>query len=74
MFTMFVMVGGNGNVEGLAPDGNFVQFKITFEDILTFVTGCPSEPPSGFKPLPTIQFQNSSLYPRANTCSTAFFI
>ena len=64
-----IPVGGNGHVQSPSPAGDFVTFDISFEDILTFVTGCPNEPPVGFNPVPTIKFQSNCPYPRANTCS-----
>ena len=37
-------------------------------DVLAFITGCPTVPPIGFQPEPSINFQNESPFPRANTC------
>uniref|UniRef100_A0A3B3S980 HECT domain-containing protein n=1 Tax=Paramormyrops kingsleyae TaxID=1676925 RepID=A0A3B3S980_9TELE len=41
---------------------------VTLEEILIFATGCDSIPPLGFRPHPTLEFQDYSGYPTANTC------
>jgi hypothetical protein len=37
-------------------------------DVLKFVTGSRATPPIGFIPAPSIQFQQTSIFPLANTC------
>ena len=49
--------------------GGTEKYDITLEDIMSFVTGMPEIPPLGFRPPPTILFQNTSIFPSANTCS-----
>ncbi|XP_036419877.1 G2/M phase-specific E3 ubiquitin-protein ligase-like isoform X2 [Colossoma macropomum] len=41
---------------------------VTLEEILIFSTGCDSIPPLGFSPLPSLEFEECSAYPTANTC------
>ncbi|KAG9272315.1 G2/M phase-specific E3 ubiquitin-protein ligase-like [Astyanax mexicanus] len=41
---------------------------VTLEEILVFTTGCDSIPPLGFSPLPSLEFDEVSAYPTANTC------
>lgn len=60
---------GHGKVEAVSHDGVTTHFEITFATIVAFATGCPSEPPVGFRPMPSIRFQTTSPYPRANTCT-----
>ena len=46
---------------------------ITLSDVLAFGTGAICEPPMGFKPPPSVDFNNGS-YPSANTCSITIFL
>ncbi|XP_014675138.1 PREDICTED: G2/M phase-specific E3 ubiquitin-protein ligase-like [Priapulus caudatus] len=49
------------------------ECAISLEDLLIFTTGCDHEPPLGFFPRPTIEFNHQdqismSMLPLANTC------
>lgn len=74
MFTPFIFADENGKVKGVSHDGVGTEFEIRFENILAFATGSPSEPPIGFHPSPALSFQNSSPYPRANTCANVIYL
>nr|XP_055028865.1 G2/M phase-specific E3 ubiquitin-protein ligase-like [Misgurnus anguillicaudatus] len=52
------------------------QSTITFEEILTFVTGADSIPPLGFQGQPTIDFytQENRRLPFASTCGMVLFL
>ena len=55
-------------------DETICKFSITLEDILSFATGAKSVPPVGFIPSPSILFEQSSFFPRANTCANILFL
>ena len=57
-----------GSIEATSPTGETAVYHITLPDVLAFITGCPTVPPIGFQPEPSINFQNESPFPRANTC------
>ncbi|XP_051976561.1 G2/M phase-specific E3 ubiquitin-protein ligase-like [Xyrauchen texanus] len=54
------------------------RVQLTFEDLLTFVTGADAVPPLGFPQQPEIQFydQEGELkrFPYASTCSTVLYL
>ena len=58
-----------GSLEVTTPEGNIEHFEISLEHIVSFATGMPEEPPSGFCPKPSILFQEHSKFPTANTCT-----
>ena len=58
-----------GSLEVTTPEGNIEHFEISLERIVSFATGMPEEPPSGFCPKPSILFQEHSKFPTANTCT-----
>lgn len=41
---------------------------VSVKDVLMFATGLTLLPPSGFEPLPQIEFLDDSPFPMANTC------
>ena len=71
---MWLYADTNGEVEGLSHDGIPTKFSIKFEDILAFATGATSEPPMGFFEQPSLNFQSSSPFPRANTCTNVIHL
>ena len=66
---MCVFTGGKGKVFVTAHNDEEVEFDIDYAVIVAFATGCPSEPPLGFQPAPSLSFQTDSPYPSANTCT-----
>ena len=58
----------------ISSDGSTDTCHITFERILEFATGASKEPPIGFQPQPSISFQQSSRFPRANTCINTLYL
>lgn len=58
----------------MSNDGITTKFSIKFEDILAFATGSSREPPIGFFDQPSLNFQNHSPFPRANTCSNVIHL
>ena len=74
MYASFPCIDLGEGVHCVDPDGLEQTFTIKLEDILAFVTGAPSEPPMGFHPQPAINFQRTSPYPRASTCSNVLFL
>ena len=69
-----VSTDNHGEVEGTSLDGMPAKFTISYHMILSFATGCPSEPPAGFRNDPCLRFQYSSPYPTANTCTNTIHL
>ena len=63
-----------GSIEATSPTGETAVYHITLPDVLAFITGCPTVPPIGFQPEPSINFQNESPFPCANTCINAVYL
>ena len=55
-------------------DKTMATFKIAPHDILSFATGAASVPPLGFIPTPSLQFDDTSFFPRANTCANTLYL
>jgi len=39
-------------------DGDIQTLTVTFETLLSFATGAPRPPPAGYKPIPTLAFED----------------
>ena len=68
------LIAKNGRLQLENGNGEIEDFDIAYGTILAFATGVPFPPPSGFVPTPTIAFQDSSPYPRSNTCGNTLYL
>lgn len=70
-----LFVESSGIVDVQVPHTQEVlHLQLTLSDILKFVTGSPAVPPLGFVPTPSIQFQETSIFPMANTCTNTLHL
>ena len=70
-----IIVASSGLVEIKDHTSNEIySVHITLSDVLKFVTGSPALPPLGFIPSPTIRFQETSVFPVANTCANTLHL
>lgn len=58
------------------PTFKDTKFKFTLDDIMTFTTGMPREPPLGFIPEPSLAFLHdpTEVFPEANTCANILYL
>ena len=63
----------NGQLKLKNQTGEIEEFSLDFKTIHFFVTGAPYPSPSGFAKPPTIAFQDTSPYPRSNTCGNTIY-
>lgn len=70
-----LLLESSGPVEVVSPhDGHKLKQQLRLENVLTFITGAPAEPPLGFIPQPCIRFHSSSVFPIANTCTNTLHL
>ena len=64
----------NGHLKLKNQMGEVEELCIDLKTILIFTTGASYPPPGGFGTQPTIAFQDTSPYPRANTCANTIYL
>lgn len=55
-------------------DDSVSTFMFSLQDVLSFATGATTIPPLGFIPMPCLQFDDTHLFPRANTCANTLYL
>jgi len=64
----------NGQLRLKNASGEMEEFNLDYKTLLSFTTGALYPPLAGFAKPPTLAFQDTSPYPRSNTCANTLYL